>query len=42
MTGNSGGYAFVEMAEAGRATRAVLGLNGKRIDGHFLVVRPLV
>lgn len=40
-TGSSCGYAFVEMAEGATAARAVSELNGKRIDGHFLVVRPL-
>ncbi len=41
LTGQSRGYAFVEMSEGGRAARAVAELNGKRIDGHRLVVRPL-
>ena len=41
LTGTSGGYAFVEMTEGGHPSRAVSELNGKRIDGHMLVVRPI-
>lgn len=41
ITGISLGYAFVEMTKWGSATWAVSELNGKRIDGHHLVVRPL-
>jgi RNA recognition motif-containing protein len=41
ITGMSLGYAFVEMTEGGQAMRAVAQLNGKRIDGHFLIVKPL-
>jgi RNA recognition motif-containing protein len=40
-TGLSKGYAFVDMTEAGKAARAVSELNGKPINGHFLIVRPL-
>lgn len=41
LTGNSDGYAFVEMATGDGANRAVAALNGKGINGHFLVARCL-
>jgi splicing factor 1 len=41
ITGLSCGYAFVRMTDGPHAARAVSELNGKRIDGHFLIVRPL-
>lgn len=40
-TGLSNGYAFVDMTEAGHAARAALDLNGRKVDGHSLIVRPL-
>lgn len=41
ITGRSYGYAFVEITEGGRAAAIVAELNGKKMDGHLLVVRPL-
>ena len=41
ITGLSCGYAFVRMTDGAQAARVVSELDGKRIDGHFLIVRPL-
>jgi splicing factor U2AF subunit len=41
LTGNSDGYAFVEMTNEDGAIRVVSELNGKRINGHFLIARTL-
>ena len=41
LTGNSDGYAFVEMTNEEGANRVVSELNGKRINGHFLIARTL-
>lgn len=41
VSGLSSGYAFVEMSEAGHARKAVSALNGKSVDGHTLIVRPI-
>jgi RNA recognition motif-containing protein len=37
-TGRSRGFAFVEMAEAAEADRAIAGLNGREVDGRSLNV----
>ncbi len=41
LTGFSSGYAFVEMTTKGSAMWAASELDGKSIDGHFLIVRRL-
>jgi cold-inducible RNA-binding protein len=38
MTGNSRGFAFVEMTSQGDATKAIADLNGKDCDGRALTV----
>jgi cold-inducible RNA-binding protein len=37
-TGRARGFAFVEMANAEEADRAIAGLNGKDLDGRSLTV----
>jgi cold-inducible RNA-binding protein len=37
-TGRSRGFAFVEMADADQADRAISGLNGMQVDGRALNV----
>lgn len=41
VTGSSSGYAFVEMLHEEAASRARRGLNGKQVNGHLLIARPL-
>ena len=41
-TGRSLGYAFVEMATAAEARRAIEALDGERYDGGDLVVRAAI
>jgi RNA recognition motif-containing protein len=41
LTGLSKCYGFVEMTDRGGADRAVASLNGKRVEGHFVVARTL-
>jgi len=37
-TGRSRGFAFVEMADAGEADRAISALNGTNLDGRTLTI----
>ena len=37
-TGRSRGFGFVEMSDAGQASKAISSLNGKDIDGRALTV----
>lgn len=39
-TGRSKGFAFVELDNAAQAQAAAMHLNGRRIDGRPLIVRP--
>ena len=39
-TGNPKGYGFIEMPSNSEADQAIKALNGKRIEGNNIIVRP--
>lgn len=39
-SGRAAGYGFIEMPDNSEADQAIKALNGNRIDGHNIIVRP--